>query len=405
MAQGVILQQGRAKMRAYHVAERAAEQRRKAEEVQARIKAEADARRRAQADGYQFTELARVARERRVSAEMSLLASGVFDGLRDGRGAARRAVNEADGLEAHGSASKNETVRREGWKTRSLRERYVEAPRSRRSFSGGSSSVATDARGSSPFTWTKQATNFLRKRSAEVSTDDERQLSRQLYGAKRQAQPKTSGFQSQHWEMRARGFVPMPDGSWLPESIAQPMLEQGKRFAGIGDCGLGPGEEAAAAPMDGALEADDQVLSKKQVSAMSATLGSTWTHKSSDKPAGEQRASAFLKNISAPPLLLGRRPSPKRKRGNVEVDEDDDDNDDDDCLDAALLGHRSSFAAKKANTGSGSRPRDETEDSFVKTQRQLREIRENLDRLDRDEPWMQEQIKLMGSGRSVWEGS
>ncbi|KAI2621583.1 hypothetical protein GGS21DRAFT_548025 [Xylaria nigripes] len=43
-----------------------------------------------------------------------------------------------------------------------------------------------------------------------------------------------------YWRMKANGLVQMPNGEYLHESLALPMLREGKRFPGLGDYGLPP---------------------------------------------------------------------------------------------------------------------------------------------------------------------
>ncbi|KXJ93239.1 SAC3/GANP/Nin1/mts3/eIF-3 p25 family-domain-containing protein [Microdochium bolleyi] len=48
----------------------------------------------------------------------------------------------------------------------------------------------------------------------------------------------TSRVSDPYWKLKANGLVQMPNGEYLHESLAIPMLEDGRRFPGIGDYGI-----------------------------------------------------------------------------------------------------------------------------------------------------------------------
>ncbi|KAK4147077.1 SAC3/GANP/Nin1/mts3/eIF-3 p25 family-domain-containing protein [Dichotomopilus funicola] len=218
-------------------------------------------------------------------AEEQLIASGILTHLRDDpRSIARRVVQGSRAVNNHNNSTIDDMAsatrsyrypeselelepapsdtssvvgggggeKREGWKTRSLREKFGLEPRRSLSASGsvangsrngdgimppgslnrnhrGSFSSSTAAAGSSRFrqslppgsgTMTR-TTNFSRKRSAEEESDEEPGAKR-LAGATGGHGGGPSGFsKSTHWDLRARGFVPMPDGNWVPEAMAK----------------------------------------------------------------------------------------------------------------------------------------------------------------------------------------
>ncbi|KAK0651601.1 SAC3/GANP/Nin1/mts3/eIF-3 p25 family-domain-containing protein [Cercophora newfieldiana] len=228
-----ILSQGKEKLRAYREQERIKKQQAKEEAEKAERQARRDARRRIAADGQQLTSLAISERSRRSQTEDQLFASGIFSGLRDERGAVRRVVGDRGWGENPAAPSYAESEldlqprrlststrdragspdstdsKKDGWKTRSLREKF--GVEHRRSMSAsGSVFSSSKLRQSLPAT---KITNFSRKRSATAS-EEERE-------AKRKSASKTNGFRTKHWDLRSRGLVPMPDGQWLPESIAR----------------------------------------------------------------------------------------------------------------------------------------------------------------------------------------
>ncbi|KAI1333678.1 SAC3/GANP/Nin1/mts3/eIF-3 p25 family-domain-containing protein [Xylariaceae sp. FL0016] len=60
------------------------------------------------------------------------------------------------------------------------------------------------------------------------------------FNSSRVAKPRTK-VTDPYWRMKANGLVQMPNGEYLHESLALPMIHEGKRFPGVGDFGLGPG--------------------------------------------------------------------------------------------------------------------------------------------------------------------
>ncbi|KAG7288758.1 hypothetical protein NEMBOFW57_005115 [Staphylotrichum longicolle] len=270
-----ILREGKEKMRLYREQQKAVQRQQQEERATAEREARRAAKRQLAEDGQRLTMLASSARRRGSSVAYSadhdpeelLLASGVFAGLRDDpRAVARRVVREAalhaaDGGVDAWSASRSyrypeselelepapstlespdaSTVggRREGWKTRSLREKFGIEPRRSLSASGSVVNGGSFASSSSRFRQSlpgsgnpNKTTNFTassRKRSAEEESDDDP-------GAKRYNAIVNSGAsktlsKSRHWDLRARGFVPTPDGHWVPEAIALGMGGKRKR--------------------------------------------------------------------------------------------------------------------------------------------------------------------------------
>ncbi|KAK3403192.1 SAC3/GANP/Nin1/mts3/eIF-3 p25 family-domain-containing protein [Sordaria brevicollis] len=285
LAQRRILREGKEKMRLYRDQEKRAKKQKQQEEEMQREQERAEAKRRIQADGSRLKQLAlnaaKVGRSQQ-QVEEELLASGIFSGARDERAAVRRAIREAaaDGdwtspqpgkRYGHGSeagrdtrslrgsmaGSPESTASKEGGKTRALREKFGLGG-SRGSFSsvGGSSvqsSMITKFRHSlngiganGENSMIKRASNFStpRKRSIEPlpATDgrNPKQPRRSMLGMSmantslpnislRQGasanSPQPNGFKTSHWDLRARGLVPMPDGQWLPEAIATAIKE------------------------------------------------------------------------------------------------------------------------------------------------------------------------------------
>lgn len=345
-------------------------------------------------------------RSRQSSAEEALLASGVFAGIRNERQVARRVVREAYlPVKKRPSASSRSSsismpppaetpVKKEGWKTRSLREKLHLSKR-RDSFS--SASVA--GTGASNFSQSlpvgggriakpPKVTNFSastssRKRSADTS-DDEPEA--------KKGKVLKSGL-SLHWELRRRGLVQMPDGHWLPQRIATQMFE-GKRFPGYGDCGLGPAATVHIDDIPAAAEKHDR-----------DNNSSTTKAKPSDASARESKLEALARRFGFPPTKTYRRDSiasgssynatsllssspggnGKRKRGA-----DDD---------AGSPTSKKAYVVDSTSDESGGEdltPAKKVEKALNKMRRQIRELNEDMDVLEsEDTPWMRREMERM----------
>jgi hypothetical protein len=348
--------------------------------------------------------IAETHRSRQSSAEEALLASGIFAGVRNERQAARRVVKEAYlPVKEHRPTSSQSSqsmmappdvstpAKKEGWKTRSLREKLH---LSRRESFSSTSAVGTGASNFSqslPVGGHKtpkppKVTNFSasssRKRSADTSDDEPEPKKGKIL---------KSGY-TLHWELRRRGLVQMPDGQWLPERIATQMYE-GKRFPGYGDCGLGPGK------VDGDDRPDKDVRGK-EVNMM---------EKPSDSSLRQSKLDALAQRFGFPPTkryrrdslasasgsynatsLLSSSPGGKRKRGG-----DDD---------AASPTAKKAFVIDSSSDESGgeSTPAAKVEKALAKMRKQLRELNENMDVLEaEDKPWMREQTKRLAGQKGA----
>lgn len=164
---------------------------------------------------------------------------------------------DARSLRGSMAGSPESTASKEGGKTRALREKFgLGGPRGSFSSVGGSSvqsSMIGKFRRSlngiglnGENSMIKRASNFStpRKRSIEPSPATEGRASKQprrsmlgmsmantslpnisLRQGTNTDSPKPNGFKTSHWDLRARGLVPMPDGQWLPEAIASAIKE------------------------------------------------------------------------------------------------------------------------------------------------------------------------------------
>ncbi|CAH0053293.1 unnamed protein product [Clonostachys solani] len=195
--QRFLLRSGREQMREYWEAQKEAEREAKLEEERKTIKDKKELARKPDVD--HAAKLLSVAKRRRVSRareEENLLSSGVLSGVKNEREAAARIVRpDSPGsdvvFEKPARPSPSKVGVKEGAKTRALREQLlgIQPAGFRRSLP--SSSV----------------------RSSTSPTP-----------------PKHVSRVSERWRLKAMGFVQMPDGSVLPESIADEVLASGKRF-------------------------------------------------------------------------------------------------------------------------------------------------------------------------------
>ncbi|KAL2148815.1 hypothetical protein VTH82DRAFT_1962 [Thermothelomyces myriococcoides] len=482
-----ILREGKEKMRLYREQQREVRRRQQEEKEKADREAKRAAERQLMEDTHRFSLLASSTRSRRRGSvaysadyvsnndpEEQLLASGVFSGLRDDpRSVARRIVRETAGdadnnnnhNEAWATGSATRSLRypeselelelepartsspdtssvgggkREGWKTRSLRERFGLEPRRSLSAGGGSlASLSSRFRQSLPGTNSK-TTNFAasmssssRKRSAGPGGGEEEDDD---LGAKRLLQhgsTKAAGSglaRSTHWELRARGFVPMPDGKWLPEALANKQQQQQQAFGSPEDGPAdGPdfdmasdaGRTASPTPSDWRLRLEKlkkyrplahhhghssrhSIDLPQHTQITTTTMGFSTSPKGilSTSPPHPPFASAAAATITQPPPPPPPPPPPlfsgwraedglvsgvgKRKRGLDDTGEKED-------VDVTQQRQSRepspspSVKRKALATGASVVPgRAETYAMVENTKRMLRELREAMDRADRD---------------------
>lgn len=390
--------------------------------------------------------IAETRRSRQSSAEEALLASGVFAGVRDERLAARRVVEgKPHRVPSSSSSLRQESGRsimapppptqqqqvqpqdvtpakREGWKTRSLREK-LNLPR-RDSFSstttggtsgnnnfsqslpvGGSGRKAAKVTNFSAAASTSSSRN--RKRSATESSDDEPEA--------KKSKILKSGY-SLHWELRRRGLAQMPDGQWLPQRIATQMYE-GKRFAGYGDCGLGPGKKVDDVENKDGLGKKQEEGNVKKDKQQPASNGSSSLRESKlealarrfgfpptrsyrrDSLASASRSGSYNVASSSPLQSSSSPGGGKRKR--------DDDAGSPTAAKKVYVIDSSSGSEEDEESSAGSKEKGKTttaagkvERALARMRRQIRELNENMDVLEaEDKPWMREQTRRLARGQ------
>ncbi|KAK3299190.1 SAC3/GANP/Nin1/mts3/eIF-3 p25 family-domain-containing protein [Chaetomium fimeti] len=460
-----ILREGREKMRLYREQQQIVKKQLHEEKEKAEREAKRAAKRQLMEDSNRLALLASstgrrgsVAYSTDQNPEDQLLASGVFSGLRDDpRSLARRsvrgsAINGGDPwamdsatrsfrypeseLELEPAPSDTSSVagKREGWKTRSLREKFGIEPRRSLSASGsvvnaningGSFTSSSRFRQSLPGTGhdNHRTTNFsaTRKRSAEEESDDEPGAKRQtnFYSGTSNGEKPSRFAKSTHWDLRARGFVPMPDGNWLPEAIARSSSANNKpgRASGRYDLASPSGSASPDGPIDVDMASDtgrapSPTPSELRLAKIGKPRPPAYGHASrhsvdlpgfaaqgllSTSPPHPPFASTAAGSMPPPPMRSrssGDRAAlgmGKRKRSSeMDLDGDDDD-----------VGGRgrevSPSAKKKAVLSSGVVPdKAETNVMVENTRRMLRELREAMDRADREEPGMRAEVYLEG---------
>ncbi|RYP05188.1 hypothetical protein DL764_003968 [Monosporascus ibericus] len=178
---------------------------------------------------------------RKQSIEDALLASGVLDGVRNPHEAARDAAKE-DKLDSDERMlpgqqmllrAKNQRRKKQGLQPlKQLPEPKV--------YKEGTKSAML-----------KALSNGSTKDSLSMSTGSFRNSTfsssyRSSLGFNNSRVSKAkSKVTDPYWRLKASGLVQMPNGEYLPESLALPMLQEGKRFPGLGDYGL-PREPSAS---------------------------------------------------------------------------------------------------------------------------------------------------------------
>ncbi|KAK5663007.1 hypothetical protein OQA88_6421 [Cercophora sp. LCS_1] len=394
-----ILFQGRDKMRAYREQKMLEKKAAKEKAAQAEQEARREARRKLAADRLELSMMASAGLERRVDTEEQLLASGIFKGFPNERAVARRVMRDVDngtwastsGYQPYGYAESDLALeprrpasstrgptftpdssvfkpeKAEGWKTRSLREKF--GLNHKRSRSAGSSVTGSSRhRQSLPSTKT---TNFSRKRSADESSEEGRD-------PKRKQQPSlTNGFKTAHWDMRRRGFVLMPNGQYIPESLAKKMRE-GKRYPGLGDFGLDSESVAQGSVADYEIESvvddNDNDNDDDGISASSLQLRLAQLRRSAGMDTYDYRSrSRSVSYVDSPPVGVTKR----KRHAAAEPMETDSPS--------------SPSAQKKSHIS-----REESQSMLANVQKMVGELKEAMDVLDGDRAFFREQSGILG---------
>lgn len=273
-------------------------------------------RRSAKEKGREESKLRESVRSQEQSVEDALLATGIFEGLRDARGAARHAAMEDDD-ESEASMLPSEMLYRQESRRRRKHglaplNRLMEPPKHKE----GSKTAKLRALSTGQGDTLSMSTGSLR--NSTLSSSYRSSLG---FNGSRVAKAKKSQVSDPYWRMKAHGLVQMPNGEYLHESLALPMLHQGKRFAGLGDFGLPAAASAASSqspPVPDSLFDDNAPL-----------------------PLENSKRS----RVSSSPSIISNSAS-KRKRGPFQIEDTGEDED--------LAAYRSETSAnnrKRARSG------------------------------------------------------
>lgn len=206
-------------------------------------------------------------RTRETSVEKALLASGVFHGLRDERGAARKAARVDDVVfteDVTPTPSEQMLLRSENVR----RRKHGMPPLNRlpepKVYKKGTKTAKLLALCSGRNSFSTPTVDFRQSNSSfRNSTFSSSYRSSLGFNSSRIAKAKSRVIDP-YWKMKANGLVLMPNGDYLHESLALPMLREGKRFPGLGDFGLPPvalTTPEQSPPSDGALPDDSPPFS------------------------------------------------------------------------------------------------------------------------------------------------
>ncbi|KAL8383160.1 hypothetical protein RB595_006764 [Gaeumannomyces hyphopodioides] len=217
-----------------------------------------------------------------------------------------------------------------------------------------------------------RSTNFsgIAKRTASPANEEADRLKR----------PRSVGLKTSHFRLRAMGMIHMPNGQYLHESIAKPMIE-GKRFPGFGDYGLPPvvngensaAEEAHSPPAEDASHVHTRSLSWR-------------THAPRVSSASSIR-SAILNGESGTP------PPQQHKRKRLVAENRGED----DAMSITSVNQQQ----LRGDTGSPSSVKKQRTD-FAETERIIQEMRETGALMEEGEAWYREQSELLGRGHTPW---
>ncbi|KAI1745981.1 SAC3/GANP/Nin1/mts3/eIF-3 p25 family-domain-containing protein [Xylaria scruposa] len=240
----------------------------------------------------------------RQSLEDALLATGVFSGLQDERAAARRAARDDDVDPESGMLPSEELRLRSENQRRRRRglpplKRFPEA----RVPKNGSKTALLRAIASG----TGRDSLSMSTSSLRNSTFSSSYRSSLGFNHSRVSKSRPT-VSDPYWRMKANGLVQMPNGEYLHETLALPMLREGKRFPGLGDYGLPPEESftPSQSPPTGLDSMPDSVsptLAKfrgsKQTSGSPSEFGEVKHKRKRDDQAEDEDLTAYRNEAPA----------------------------------------------------------------------------------------------------------
>ncbi|KAI6379770.1 hypothetical protein MCOR25_001901 [Pyricularia grisea] len=340
------------------------------------------------------------------SVEAELLATGVFNGVRSDRlassGAIRdeasdtdsvaeallgpRPTNTTSSTETHPDNKRSNMLRnwRESLSRSASRVKEgamaVFSSSARESIRRGSNDMDDDQRSqvSVPLSRTSSLSRSLRSKARVTNfsgVTKKRAASPAGSLDQRLKVPRSSGLKTSHFRLRAMGMVHMPNGQYLHESIAKPMLE-GKRFHGIGDYGLPAvegGDKLELPDQDGDLPAEQ--------------------HQRRYFPHHQSRLSTSSLNrfVTSPPSTYKRKISDLDGAGSRDAD----------ARSVQSLDIGISSGGKKQRMSGEVATRSGGFD-LAETERIIREMRQTAAQMEEGEAWYREQSAAFGRGESPW---
>ncbi|KAH8846785.1 hypothetical protein MCOR02_011549 [Pyricularia oryzae] len=339
------------------------------------------------------------------SVEAELLATGVFNGVRNDRltssGATRDDASDADSvaeallgpgpantsaIEPHSDSKRSNMLRnwRESLSRSASRVKEgamaVFSSSARESIRRGSNDMDDDQRSqlSVPLSRTSSLSRSLRAKARVTNfsgVTKKRAASPAGSLDQRLKVPRSSGLKTSHFRLRAMGMVHMPNGQYLHESIAKPMLE-GKRFHGIGDYGLP------------AVEGGDKLDLPEQDGDLPAEQ-----HQRRYFPHHQSRLSTSSLNrfVTSPPSTYKRKISDLDGVGSRDAD----------ARSVQSLDIGGSSGGKKQRTSGEVVTRSGGFD-LAETERIIREMRQTAAQMEEGEAWYREQSAAFGRGESPW---
>ncbi|TGJ81139.1 hypothetical protein E0Z10_g7626 [Xylaria hypoxylon] len=170
------------------------------------------------------------------SLEQALLATGVFSGVQNECAAARHAARDDD-VDSEGGMFPAEKLRLRSENQRRRKrglpplKRFPEA----KAYKEGSKTAMLRAISSGA----GRDSLSMSTGSVRNSTFSSSYRSSLGFNQSRVAKSRPN-ISDPYWRMKANGLVQMPNGEYLHETLALPMLREGKRFPGLGDYGLPP---------------------------------------------------------------------------------------------------------------------------------------------------------------------
>ncbi|KIH90872.1 leucine permease transcriptional regulator [Sporothrix brasiliensis 5110] len=242
-----------------------------------------------------------------------------------------------------------------------------------------------------------------------------------------------SKVKSSYWRLRAMGMVQMPNKQYLHESLALPMLQDGKRFPGVGNYGLPPVPTWQDA--DSAAKKDERQLvgtGDGRPFAINDDANNTDNvNEVNDDDEDEDESAESRARRYAEERMRRTSVTPSRKRMFSSGDGQD-----------GTIGATASNAARRpatataiaataaaaasltsppgakkarvsaspnnniSNSGSSSNNNNYnnySSSTLSEAERIIQEMREMADAMDKDRDWYREQTELMKSGTSAWD--